>query len=125
MLSKMEFEPDVDSKKKKEERQRAEPSPDVEHRNVGGIAESRSLANQNLADKKTAQDEEQLDAIKTAVTEDSKDAYEVRIEHDKPVCADHTHDCRSPEYIEAEDTIGGTRLAAGRDSSGRRQNRFA
>lgn len=74
MLSILELKPDVDSEEEKKERQRAKPSPHVEDRNVGRAAESRSLANQNLADKKTAQHEKQLDAIKTAVTEDSKNA---------------------------------------------------
>jgi hypothetical protein len=106
MLSKLEFEPDVDPEEKKKERQGAEPSPHVENRNVGSAAESGSLANQNLTDKKTAQDEKQLDAMKTAVAEDSKSADQMRIEHNKPVRADYAHDRRRSEEIEAEDPIG-------------------
>ena len=118
MVSKLVFEPDVDHEKKKEKRQRAEPAPHVEDGHVGGAAESGALSNQNLADQKTAQDEKQFDAIKPAMTEDAKDAAEMRIEHDKSVRTDHAHDRGGPEQIEAEDAIGrgflGDRMGSGR-----------
>ena len=106
MVSKLKFEPDIDSEEKKEERQRAEPSPHVEDRDVGGAVKSETLPNQNLPDKKTAQHEKQPNPIKTAVAKDSKNTDQVRIEHDKPVRADHAHDRRRAEKIEAEDAFG-------------------
>jgi len=106
MLAELKLDPDVDREKKKEQRQGAEPAPDVEGRDIPGLAESKALANQDLADEKTAEDEEQLHAVESAVAEDAEDVAEVRIEHDEPVREDHAQDRRCAEEIESEDTLG-------------------
>jgi hypothetical protein len=111
MLSKLKLEPDIDREEKEKKWQRAKPSPHIEDRNVGSVAEVRALPNQDLPDKKAAQDKKQLDTIKTAVAEDSKDTDQMRIKHDQPMRADDGRDCRGSEEIEAEDAIGRTRHA--------------
>ena len=105
MLSKLGFEPDIDSEEENEKRQGAEPPSDVEGRNIADMTESGTLANQNLADKKSAQNEEQLDAIKPAVAEDSEETNEVRIEDDESVGTYDAHDCGSTQKIETENSI--------------------
>jgi len=105
MLSKLVFQPDVDAEKKKEERQRSEPAADVKNSHICGATEGRSLPNQDLTDKKPAQNEKQFDSIETEVAENSEDTDQVWIKHDEAVGTDHADYCRSPEKIETEDTL--------------------
>src|SRR5205814_9641480 len=107
MSSKLELDPNVDEEKKKEERQGAEPAADIKESDVSGAAKGETLPDQNLADEKTAQDEEQFDAVEAAVPEDAERVAEMRIEHDEAVRADHHHDGHGPEKIETEDAVGG------------------
>ena len=120
MSSKLELDPNVDEEKKKEERQGAEPAADIKESDVSGAAQGEALPDQNLADEKTAQHEEQFDAVEAAMPEDAERIAEMRIEHDEAVRADHHHDGRGPEKIETEDAIG-LRFAANGLRSGRHE----
>ena len=122
MSSKLELDPNVDEEKKKEKRQSAEPAADIKESDVSGAAQGETLPDQNLADEKTAQDEEQFDAVETAMSEDAERIAEMRIEHDEAVRADHHHDGRRPEKIETEDAVG-LRFAANSLRSGRHEIR--
>src|SRR5205807_6420593 len=99
MASKLELDPEVDEEKKKEERQGAEPAAHIKESDVPVAAKGEALPDHNLADEKSAQDEEQFDAVEAAVSKDAERVAEMRIEHDEAVRADHHHDGRSPEKI--------------------------
>src|ERR1700719_1614454 len=105
------LEREVDDEEEKKERQRPEPPPDIKESDVPGLAEVAAVPDKNLPDQKSAEDEEQLDAIKTAVAEDAEGLAEMRVEHDETVRADHHHDRRRPEQIETEDAAGFARGA--------------
>jgi len=66
------LEREVDDEEEKKERQRPEPPPDIKESDVPGLAEVAAVPDKNLPDQKSAEDEEQLDAIKTAVAEDAE-----------------------------------------------------
>src|SRR5204863_5952327 len=100
------LEDDVGDEEKEEEGQSAEPATDIKRSDVRGPAQGAGSADKNLADQKSAQDEEQFHAVKSAVAEEPQRFAEVRVKHHETVRADNHHDGRGPEQIEAEDAAG-------------------
>ena len=105
MLSKLNFQPDVDAEKKKEEWQGSEPAPDIKDCDITGVSEGRSLSNQNLTNQKPAQNEKQFDPIETEMAKNPEHTHQVRVKNDKTVGTNHTHYCRSPEKVQSEDAL--------------------
>src|SRR4051812_8743267 len=103
MSAKAALEDDVHDKEKKKKRQRSEPAAHIKRGNVAGAAEIGPVADQDPTDKESAQDKEELDSVKAAMSQNAEQIAKVRVKNDKAMGADHHQDGRGPEKIETED----------------------